>query len=53
MSGDYNFTPEQQKMLFEALQGKSKLIPEYKPQKQKIYGSRNAVKRLKKARREK
>ena len=25
-------------------------LPEFKPQKQKIYGSRNAIKRLKKAR---
>jgi hypothetical protein len=49
MSGDYNLTPEQYKELFET---KYRLIQTIPPKK-KIYGSRRAIRRVLKARKEK
>ena len=51
MSGDYNLTPEQQKQLYKALFGKSEIIRTITPKK-KIYGSRRAIRRVLKARKE-
>ena len=51
MSGDYNFTSEQQKELYKALFGKSEVIQTITPKK-KIYGSRRAIRRVLKARKE-
>ena len=51
MSTDYDYPAFNYKDLFDAMNSKDNL-PKFKPAKQKIYGSRNAIKRLKKAKKE-
>lgn len=51
MSTDYDYPVFIYKDLFYAMNSKENL-PKFKPSKRKIYGSRNAIKRLKKARKE-